>query len=201
MAPGADNKLDRPFQEHTITNYTDAAKSLHRWMTTKKIDEDFTACDTAVLNRFFTDYRKGHIQGGTNTLQRNLAHLFGWLEQACDHPDPYTARLNRYALVKKRPATLSEEFIKDMLEVTGGGRARSFEDVRDHAIIRVFTEGPRLTEVTQMEVDDLPADLITRPSRGGTTQGGTRLQRRPHRPVHPGDRPGNRRRPARAALT
>lgn len=31
------NKLDRPFQEHTITNYTDAAKSLHRWMTTKKI--------------------------------------------------------------------------------------------------------------------------------------------------------------------
>lgn len=30
------NKLDRPFQEHTITNYTDAAKSLHRWMTTKK---------------------------------------------------------------------------------------------------------------------------------------------------------------------
>jgi len=157
------NKLDRPFQEHTITNYTDAAKSLRRWMTAKKIDEDFTACDTAVLNRFFTDYRKGHTQGGTNTLQRNLAHLFSWLEQAYDHPNPYTARLNRYAPVKKRPATLSEEFIKDVLEATGGGRARSFEDVRDHAIIRVFTEGPRLTEVTQMEVDDLSADLIARP--------------------------------------
>lgn len=50
-----------------------------------------------------------------------------------------------------------------MLEVTGGGRARGFEDVRDHAIIRVFTEGPRLTEVTQTEVDDLSADLIARP--------------------------------------
>jgi len=73
------NKLDRPFQEHTITNYTDAAKSLHRWMTAKKIDEDFTACDTAVLNRFFTDYRKGHTQGGTNTLQRNLrTYSAGW---------------------------------------------------------------------------------------------------------------------------
>lgn len=141
-------------------HYTDAAKSLHRWMTTKNIEEDFTACDTAALNRFFADYRKGHTQGGTNTLQRNLAHPFGWLEQAYDHPNPYKARLNRYAPVKKRPATVSEELIKDMPEVTGGGRARSFEDVRDHAIIRVFTEGPRLTEVTQMEVDDLSADLI-----------------------------------------
>jgi hypothetical protein len=49
------NKLEWPFQEHTITNYTDAAKSLHRWMTTKNIEEDFTACDTAALNRFFAD--------------------------------------------------------------------------------------------------------------------------------------------------
>ncbi len=128
-----------------------------------KIDDDFTACDTAVLNSFFADYRKSHTQGGTNTLQRNLAHLFTWLEEADDHPHPYTGRLNRYAPAKKRAATLSEEFIKDVLEVTGGGRARSFEDVRDHAIIRMFTEGPRLTEVTQMEVDDLSADLIARP--------------------------------------
>jgi integrase/recombinase XerD len=195
------NKLDRPFQGHTITNYTDAAKSLHRWMVIQKIDEDFTACDTAVLNRFFNDYRKGHTQGGTNTLQRNLAHLFVWLEQAYDHPNPYTARLNRYAPVKKRPATLSEEFIKDMIEVTGGGRARSYEDVRDHAIIRVFTESP-----SYRSHPDGGRRSVGRPDRptlrqGGTTQGGTRLQRRPHRPAHPGDRPGNRRLPTRATLT
>jgi integrase/recombinase XerD len=157
------SKLDRPFQEHTITSYTDAAKALDRWMTAQGMDEDFTACDTATLNRFFADYRKSHMQGGTNTLQRNLAHLFAWLEEAYDHPTPYTARLNRYAPTKKRPATLAEEFITDMLEVTGGGRARSFEDVRDHAIIRVFTEGVRLTELAQMEIDDLSADLIVRP--------------------------------------
>jgi hypothetical protein len=49
------NKHHRPFQEHTITNYTDAAKTLDRWMTTAKIDEDLTTYDTDMLNRFFAD--------------------------------------------------------------------------------------------------------------------------------------------------
>jgi hypothetical protein len=40
-------------------------------------------------------------------------------------------------------ARRKREFIADLLEVTGGGKARRFEDVRDHAIIRVLTEGVR----------------------------------------------------------
>ena len=160
---GQTNKQDRPFQSHTITNYTDAAKALDRWMTAEMINEDFAACDTALLNRFFAQYLKTHTQGGTNTLQRNLAHLFAFLDEVYDHPNPYSARLNRYAPEKKRPATLAEDFIKDMLEVTGGGRARDFEGIRDHAIIRVFTEGVRRTELAQMQIDDLSADLMARP--------------------------------------
>jgi hypothetical protein len=53
---GQTNKHKRPFQEHTITLYTDAARTLDRWMTAQKIDEDFTACDTDLLNRFFAWY-------------------------------------------------------------------------------------------------------------------------------------------------
>jgi integrase/recombinase XerD len=157
------SKRKRPYQEHTITDYADAARSLGRWMAAGNVDGDFTACDTAMLNRFFAEYLKDHTQGGTNTLQRNLAHLFEWLEEAYGHPSPYTDKLHRYAPAKRRPATLAEEFIRDLLELTGDGRARDFENVRDHAIIRVFTEGPRRTEVAQMEVDDLSADLIARP--------------------------------------
>jgi integrase len=79
--------------------------------------------------------------------------------------DSGTSRCGRgaFAPEKKRPATLAEEFIKHMFEVTGGGHARGFEDVRDHAIFKLFTEGARRTEVAQMEVDDLSADLIARP--------------------------------------
>jgi hypothetical protein len=45
-------------------------------MTEEQIDGDFTACDTAVLNRFFAAYRNSHGQGETNTRQRNLHPLF-----------------------------------------------------------------------------------------------------------------------------
>jgi hypothetical protein len=46
------------------------------------LEADFTGCDTAVPNRFFRAYHSSHSQGGTNTKQRNLRHLFtcspGW---------------------------------------------------------------------------------------------------------------------------
>ena len=40
---------------------------------------------------------------------------------------------------------------------------RAFEDARDHAMIRVLTEGVRRAELVQIRLDDLPADLIARP--------------------------------------
>jgi len=132
-------------------------------MTGQEIDGDFTACDAAMLNRFFADYRKTHTQGGTNTRQRNLHHLFTWLEKAYGHPDPWNGDLVRYGPGKNRPSTLSEEFIRDLLAVTGGGKATSFEDVRDYAIIRVLAEGVRRTELAQQQLTDLSSDLVARP--------------------------------------
>jgi integrase/recombinase XerD len=122
---------------------------------------DFTACDTALLNGFFRDYNAAHTRGGTNTKQRNLRHLFTWLEAEYDHPHPYIDELNRYAPSAGRPSTLSTDFIKDLLAVTGGGHGKAFGDVRDHALIRVLTEGLRRTEVTEMRMTDLPLDLVS----------------------------------------
>jgi integrase/recombinase XerD len=155
------NQEKRPFQEETILAYGKAARVLDAWMTGKKIDGDFTACDTALLNAFFRDYHAVHTRGGTNTKQRNLRHLFTWLEGEYDHPHPYTDELSRYAPAAGRPSTLSADFIRDLLAVTGGGHGKSFGDVRDHALIRVLTDGLRRTEVTQMRMTDLPLDLVS----------------------------------------
>ena len=160
---GRTNRKGRPFQDGTVSAYRDAAIALDAWMARTGLEADFTGCDTAVLNRFFADYLAAHGQSGTNTKQRNLRHLFSWLQKAYGHPHPYTGDLNRYSPVKTRPSTLAQQFITDLLEVTGGGQARGFEDVRDHAIIRVLTEGVRRTELTQVQTTDLSADLIQRP--------------------------------------
>jgi integrase/recombinase XerD len=155
------NQEKRPFQEETVVAYAKAARALSAWMADKKMDGDFTACGTALLNRFFRDYSDAHTRGGTNTKQRNLRHLFTWLEAEYDHPHPYTDERSRYAPAADRPSTLSADFIKDLLAVTGGGRGNAFPDVRDHALIRVLTEGLRRTEVTGMRMTDLPLDLVS----------------------------------------
>jgi integrase/recombinase XerD len=98
------NKQRRPFQEETILAYTNAALALSAWMAEVGLEADFTGCDTALLNQFFRAYYASHSQGGTNTKQRNLRHLFTWLEGTYGHPHPYTSALVRYAPVKGRPS-------------------------------------------------------------------------------------------------
>jgi site-specific recombinase XerD len=132
------NKHRRPYQEETISDYAETASALDRWMAEEDIDGDFTACDVTVLNSFFSAYRNSHTRGGTNTRQRNLHHLFRWLAARHHHPDPWARDdLVRYGPVQGRPSTLAEEFIRDLLEVTGGEKAASFADVRDHAMQQV----------------------------------------------------------------
>src|ERR1700733_4769649 len=111
------NKHHRPFQEETIRGYAETARALDLWMAEEDIDYDFTACSVHVLNRFFAAYRNSHGQGGTNTRQRNLHHLFTWLAFRYDHPDPWTGDIVRYGPVQSRPSTLAEGFIRDLLEV------------------------------------------------------------------------------------
>ena len=159
------NRDGRPFEEKTITAYSDPAKSLDRWMTANRIDGDFTVVDTAALNRYFREYYLEHGQGGTHTQQRNLIQLFNFLERERGSATPYADGLNRYAAVKGRPKTLSSEFIDDLLEVTGGGRARDFETARDHAIIRILrSEGIRRMELLSMVMHTMPADVIQNPT-------------------------------------
>jgi site-specific recombinase XerD len=120
--------------------------------------------DTALLNRYFREYFLEHGQGGTHTLQRNLIQLFSYLQREHGHPSPHCEALNRYAEVKGRPKTLGADFVEELLEITGGGKARDFETARDHAIIRILrSEGIRRSELLGMAMHALPADVITSP--------------------------------------
>jgi site-specific recombinase XerD len=145
------NRDGRPYEETSIRAYLDPARNLDKWLTANGIEGDFTIADTTLLNKYFREYYMKRGQGGTHTLQRNLIQLFNFLQRERDHLSPYTDALNRYAEVKGRPKTLGMEFVDDLLEVTGGGRARDFETARDHAIIRILrSEGIRRAELLGM---------------------------------------------------
>ncbi|HZR50777.1 MAG TPA: site-specific integrase [Streptosporangiaceae bacterium] len=158
------SKEGRPYEETTVTTYLYPAKALDAWMTEQHIDGDFTMADTATLNQYFRDYYRRRGQGGTNAQQRNLLQLFNFLQREYGHPHPYTDELNRYTEVKGKPQTLSADFVSDLLDVTGGGKARDFETARDHAMIRILrSEGIRRQELLSMVVHALPADVIQNP--------------------------------------
>ncbi len=133
-------------------------------MTANGLDGDFTTVDTALLNRHFREYYQTRGQGGTHTQQRNFIQLFNYLQREYGHPSPYAAGLNRYGEVRGRPRPSPPVFVDDLLEVTGGGKARDFETARDHAIIRILrSEGIRRQELLGMVMHTLPADLLRNP--------------------------------------
>ena len=104
------NNEKRPFQEETVLAYAKAARALDAWMTSRNSTGTSPPATRGLLNRFFRDYNAGHTRGGTTTKQRNLRHLFTWLEAGYDHPHPYTDDLNRYAPAAGRPSTPSAHF-------------------------------------------------------------------------------------------
>lgn len=170
------NKRGRPYQRRTINAYKYAAHQLHNWLPSRTSFEDV---DTATLNKFFRWYYKTHdvpksqdgkggYTGGTNTIQRNLRALFLFLAEEYDVANPFLSdKLQRYATPPMgKPKTLSQDFVADCLTITDPKRRRSpgaphdFETTRDHAIVRVLTEGLRSEELLSLRVQDL--DLPTR---------------------------------------
>ncbi|RKS06695.1 site-specific recombinase XerD [Nocardiopsis sp. Huas11] len=173
------SKRGRPYQRRTINAYKYAAHQLHNWLPART---SFADVDTATLNKFFRWYYRTHdvpksqdgrggYTGGTNTIQRNLRPLFAYLAEEYDVPNPYTAdspKLQRYATPPMgKPKTLSQDFVADCLKITG--KNRDFETVRDHAIIRVLTEGLRSEELLSLRVQDLDLQhkvLVVLPLKG-----------------------------------
>ena len=86
--------------------------------------------------------------------------------------------------------------------MTGGGHGKTFADIRDHALIRVLTEGLRRTEVTEMRMTDLPLDLVSQrlirvvPLKGARAEEEGRVVL-----IAPGHRPSHRRLPAEPPLS
>ena len=87
------------------------------------------------------------------------------LQREYGHPSPYTAGLNRYAEVRGRPKTLSPSFVDDLLEVTGGGKARDFSAVS--LADRGHPAGPprRAQTICRSPVSTLSKDRDTVPGR------------------------------------
>jgi integrase/recombinase XerD len=149
------NKHHRPFQADTIAAYADAGRALSEWMSGQGIDGDFTACDTAMLNRFFADYLASHEQGPTPASATGGTSLPGW-----KRPTGIRTRGPRHCTGTRRRRSGPRRWPRNSFRIcssspAAAGRAGLRTEVRDHAMIRVLTEGVRRTELIQLQTTDL----------------------------------------------
>lgn len=152
------NKQDRPYSEVTIRNYTFAVDVLAKHLRGVKFGGGFEALDPATVNVFFRSYYHTHTQGGTNTLQRNLAVFFHWLAEEFEVPDLYAGEaVHRYRPGQVKSEVLAPDLIEALLKVTSG---KDYAEVRDHAIIRLFLSGMRVEQMTRLQVENI--DLLER---------------------------------------
>lgn len=168
------NNRGKPFDEKTILAYRDAIAAWDKWLVKNRFDGGYEDVTVDQYNGFMTAYLKTHSLGGTVTKQGNLRPFLAYIAEEYDVENIWDHKhRNRYSRGDQKPPILAEEILEDLLEVTGGGRARTFEDARDYAIIRTLLHGARRAEVAGMDVDSL--DLLSRaktaelmPLKGGT---------------------------------
>lgn len=194
------NRHGRPFQAETISAYRDAAVALSAWMTSAGLEADFTGCDTAALNRFFRAYLAAHSQGGTNTKQRNLRHLFTWLAVEYGHQHPYTDALVRYA--GQGPAVDAGGRLHPGPACGHRGRAGAGVSRRPRPRDDPGTDRGSASGRAGPDLPGRPPGRSDRPALypGGAAQGRAGGRRGPHRPADARDFYGDRDVPAGAAV-
>jgi site-specific recombinase XerD len=149
----------KKYSPDTISAYNTAVLSLAMYLTDLGFKLGFEAVGYEELNGYLGAYRESNDQGGTVTKQSNLRMFFAWLvdeyevQNAYQHPKRHMYRRDEVA-----PEVLPEELIKDLLKVTSG---RSFEDLRDNLIIRLFLVGPRSGELSKLTLPHLDIGRAT----------------------------------------
>ena len=174
------SRRGKPFSDRTIGAYLDAVVSLDRYLTSIDHPSGFDSMTVHHLNAYLTDYLARHTLGGTVTKQGNLRVFLHHLVTEYQAPDLWAdPRRHRYQRQEERPPVLEPILIAALLRATAG---RSFEDRRDHAIIRLLLTGARRQEVTELRVEDMD---LTSALRSAQVVG---LKGRPGRRIPLGDK-------------
>lgn len=174
------SRRGKPFSDRTIGAYLDAVLSLDRYLTGIGHRGGFDSMTVHHFNAYLADYLAGHTLGGTVTKQGNLRVFLHHLVTEYQAPDLWAdPKRHRYQRQEEHPAVLEPALIAGLLRVTKG---QSFEDRRDHALIRLLLTGARRQEITALRVEDVD---LTSAIRSALVAG---LKGRPGRRVPLGDK-------------
>lgn len=139
--------------ERTITLYVESVRQLADFH--PEVDLDQMTRDH--LEDFLADYLARNKPSSGLVRYRALRVFFGWMlrEEIVDASP--MAKMSPPHVAEQPIAILSEQELGRLLKATEG---KSFEQRRDHAIIRLFLDtGIRVGEMTGLKVEDVDLDI------------------------------------------
>lgn len=138
----------------TIRTYEDSARQLSAYLAAHGMPGDATAVRREHIESFITALLDRWKPATANNRFRGLQQFFKWLEEEGEIPSNPMARMKPPRVPEQTVPVVGDDALKRLLASCAG---RSFDDRRDHAILRVFIDtGARLAEVAGLRVDAGP---------------------------------------------
>ena len=147
----AENKSPR-----TIFIYLDSVARLDRYLAAQGMPQEISGITREHVESFIADQLAIHKASTAAIRFRSLKTFWNWLVDEGEADSNVMARMRPPTIPEEPVPILTDGEISALLKVTGG---KSFEDRRDHAIIRVFLDtGVRLGELVGLRAEDIDWD-------------------------------------------
>ncbi|MEZ4503003.1 MAG: tyrosine-type recombinase/integrase [Dehalococcoidia bacterium] len=137
----------------TIRSYEESARQLATFLESAGMPTRVGAVRREHIEAFVTDLLQRWKPSTANNRFRGLQQFFKWLEEEGEVAANPMGRMRPPRVPEQPVPVLDDDDLRRLLDSCGG---RSFDDRRDHAILRVFIDtGARLAEVAGTRLDGL----------------------------------------------
>lgn len=158
----------RGLQPRTYEGYAQEVREFAAWLGKQGMPTHAERVTSEHVEAYVTSFTDRGCKNSTASVHfRALQAFFKWaFKEDVVKPNPM-ANLDPPRVAPTEVPVLSEEELRTLLGVCEG---KHFEAIRDTALIRFFVDtGCRLTEVTNLQLDDLDldSDLVTVLGKGG----------------------------------
>jgi integrase/recombinase XerD len=154
--------LERGLSEHTVAAYRRDLAAYADWLTAHGVDDTATVTPLVVAE-YAADRATASPPPAASSLARSQSSVRGLhrflVREGIDESDP-TGRLRPPKLPQRLPKALTIDDVTRLIEASGPDPASAspgeFLPIRDRALLELlYATGARVSEVVQLDVDDL----------------------------------------------
>jgi site-specific recombinase XerD len=148
--------------QNTITSYLNVGRQFAAYLVEHNMPTSAAEITNAPVEAYIGDLAESGSAANAAKHYRSLQQLFKWLDEEGIIDGSPMARMHPPQIPEQPVPIISEADLAALLKTCESGpvRTRSFENVRDSAILRLFLDsGARLSEVAELKLGGLDFNM------------------------------------------